>query len=102
MCGPTYTNCRSHLLIVNPPRVVDGQDEVRHAANVEGVEHGPNGHADDGQPHLSNILRWPSSKANAQHVGYGLEECPRVLLKDWHILHEWVVVYRGHLDPVSQ
>ena len=28
--------------------------------NVEGVEHGPNGHADDGQPHLSNILRWPS------------------------------------------
>ena len=78
MCGPTCTNCRSHLLIVNPPRVVDGQDEVRHAANVEGVEHGSNGHADDGQPHLSNILQWPSSKANAQHVGYGLEECPRV------------------------
>ena len=102
MCGPTCTNCRSHLLIVNPPRVVNGQDEVRHAANVEGVEHGPNGHADDGQPHLSNILRRPSSKANAQHVGNGLEECPRVLLKHWHILHEWVGVYRGHLDHVSR
>ena len=55
MCGPT---CQSHLLIVNPPQVVDGQDEVGHAANVEGIEHGGEGRVCryvDSIPHCNYI-----------------------------------------------
>ena len=55
-------------------------NESRDVSNEHGVEGCPYKHADDCHPHLSDVLWRESTESDAQHVGYGLEHCPGVLL----------------------
>ena len=55
-------------------------DESRDVSNEHGIEGSPYEHADNCHPHLRDVLWWEPTESDAQHVGYGLEDCPGVLL----------------------
>ena len=74
-----YSAC-TYLFIVQSSRRVNGEKKSRHVANEQGIEGSTSHHADDGQPHLSGVLRWPATKSDTQHVRYCLEKSPGVFL----------------------
>lgn len=56
-------------------------DQVGGVADEEGVAGRARDHGDHGQPQVRQVLRRESPVADAQHVGHGLEERPRILLQ---------------------
>lgn len=75
-----------NLFIVESPRGVNGEQQGGHVANEKGIEGGSDHHADYSEPGLSDVLRRPTAKPNAQHMRDGFEEGPRVLLSYCGIL----------------
>lgn len=89
-----------NLFIVESPRGVNGEEQGGHVANEKGIEGGSNHHADYSEPGLSDVLRRPPAKPNAQHMRDGFEEGPRVLLSYCGIL-KWNITTNCMKDIVQ-
>ena len=69
-----------YLLLVLPPRRVQGLDERGGVPHEHGEAGGAHDHAEDGEPHVGHAYGGVETVADAQHVAHGLEQGVGVLL----------------------